>query len=59
MVQQDPAGYILSLQITDCTGDELFKHSVEVAVRRSEPLPLAPNPSVFQRTLIFDFKPQR
>ncbi|WP_455386040.1 cell envelope integrity protein TolA, partial [Acidihalobacter prosperus] len=56
-VKQDQGGYILSLQIGQCTGDELFKRSVETAVKRSEPLPLAPNQQVFQATLNFTFKP--
>jgi colicin import membrane protein len=56
-VKQDQGGYILSLQIGQCTGDELFRRSVETAVKRSEPLPLAPNPQVFQATLNFTFKP--
>ena len=56
-VKQDQGGYILSLQIGQCTGDELFRRSVETAVKRSEPLPLAPNAQVFQATLNFTFKP--
>ncbi len=58
-VKQDQGGYILSLQIGQCSGDELFRRSIETAVKRSEPLPLAPNQQVFQATLNFTFKPNQ
>ncbi len=57
-VKQDPAGYILSFHVGRCTGDELFRRSVETAIVQSSPLPLAPSPAVFHSTLTFIFKPE-
>ena len=34
----------------------MFQRSVEQAVRRAAPLPAPPEPSLFARTIVFDFK---
>lgn len=57
-VQQAPGGYILDVRIDRCTGDAAFCRSVEAAVRKAEPLPLPPDPEVFNRELDFTFDPQ-
>jgi colicin import membrane protein len=43
---------------TNCTGDAAFARSVETAVLRSSPLPPPPNPALFDRNLLFNFKPE-
>jgi colicin import membrane protein len=57
-VQQIPGGEIVSAVATNCTGDAAFARSVEAAVLRSSPLPPPPNPALFERNLLFNFKPE-
>lgn len=57
-LKQDRAGNILSVSISQCIGGAGFIQSIEDAIRRSDPLPKASNDQVFQKMLIFDFKPQ-
>lgn len=57
-VQQIPGGEVISVKVENCTGDTAFARSVEVAVLRSSPLPLPPDPRLFDRNLQLTFKPQ-
>ncbi|HEY4365834.1 MAG TPA: cell envelope integrity protein TolA [Steroidobacteraceae bacterium] len=56
-VAQTPAGVVLSVQVTDCNGDAAVKQSIEAAVMRSSPLPPPPDQRLFERNLLFVFKP--
>ncbi len=58
-VQQIPGGEIVSAVAVNCHGDAAFARSVEVAVLRSSPLPPPPNPALFERNLLFNFKPEK
>lgn len=56
-VNQAPGGTVLSVQIGACNGDAAVRQSIETAVHRASPLPAPPDPRLFERTLIFTFKP--
>jgi colicin import membrane protein len=56
-VAQTPAGVVLSVQVGQCNGDAAVKQSIETAVLRSSPLPPPPDPRMFERNLVFLFKP--
>lgn len=58
-VVQIPSGEVVSVQVTRCNGDDAVVRSIEAAVRRSSPLPLPPNPALFQRNLNLTFVPDR
>jgi colicin import membrane protein len=57
-VAQTPAGVVLSVQVGRCNGDAAVRQSIETAVHRASPLPPPPNPRLFERNLVFIFKPQ-
>lgn len=57
-VTQMPGGMVMEVKLLNCSGDELFKRSVISAVEKSSPLPAPPDPSLFDRELEFDFKPE-
>ncbi len=59
-VRMMPTGDVLKVEARRCVGDDLFKRSVEDAVRAAAPLPLPPNKSLFRthfREITFKFKP--
>lgn len=58
-VYQAPGGFILDVRVERCSGGgEAMRRSVELAVRKSEPLPAPPDPALFERQLVFVFKPE-
>ncbi|MFZ5622570.1 MAG: cell envelope integrity protein TolA [Pseudomonadota bacterium] len=59
-VQLIPGGDVASVQIVQSSGDPAFDRSVEAAVYRAAPLPLPPDPALFEsfRTLRFVFAPK-
>ncbi len=59
MVRLIPGGEVVSVQITQSSGDPVFDRSVERAVRKASPLPLPDDSSMFPyfRELKFIFKP--
>lgn len=57
-VRQIPGGEVIDVQVSRCTGDETFHRSVETAVRKASPLPIPQDPRLFEREIIFDFKPR-
>lgn len=57
-VAQLPGGQIASVKIIESCGNALLDDSVERAVRKSDPLPVVPDPSIFERELRFYFKPE-
>jgi colicin import membrane protein len=56
-VTQTPTGTVLSAEVTECNGDAAVKQSIETAVRKASPLPLPPDQRLFERNLVFIFKP--
>jgi len=59
-VQLMPGGDVISAQVVQSSGDAAFDRSVEAAVYRAAPLPLPPDPGLFEsfRTLTFNFSPK-
>lgn len=58
---QDEDGYVQAVNVQDCTIDESsnadsFKTSIERAVYKASPLPLAPDQSVFDTEIMFRFR---
>ena len=56
-VDQLPSGEVLNLRLKRSSGVAALDEAIERAIRRSSPLPLPSNPSLFQRTLEFKFRP--
>ena len=52
------ASLVLNINFEGCRGDAVFKRSVENAVRKSSPLPAAPDPSIRVDTIRFLFRPE-
>jgi colicin import membrane protein len=57
-VTQAPGGTVLSVQIDKCNGDDAVRESIKMAVTRSSPLPAPPDARLFQRVIVFVFKPR-
>lgn len=58
IVTQTMMGDVIDVRLQSCTDDNAFQRSVERAVRTASPLPLPPNPDVFDREIYFTFKPR-
>jgi colicin import membrane protein len=58
-VTQIPGGEVVGVRLGECNGDEVVVRSIEAAVYRSSPLPLPPDPELFERNLRFTFKPEQ
>jgi colicin import membrane protein len=56
-VTQVPGGVVTQVSIGDCNGDQAVRESIATAVYRASPLPPPPDPSLFERDLTIDFKP--
>jgi colicin import membrane protein len=56
-VTQVPGGEVTQVRIGDCNGDQAVRESIEAAVYRASPLPPPPDPSLFDRNLKINFKP--
>lgn len=56
-VTQVPGGEVGSVRVGECNGDEIVRQSIEAAVYRASPLPVPPDPALFERNLRFNFKP--
>ncbi len=56
-VTQDPSGEVVSVRVGECNGDDIVRQSIEAAVHRASPLPLPSDPSLFERNLRLNFKP--
>jgi len=57
-VTQIPGGDVVDVQVTRCNGDDAVIRSIENAVLRASPLPPPPDPALFERRLVLDFKPE-
>jgi len=58
---QDENGYVEAVNVQDCTIDdsdkaESFRNSIERAVYKASPLPMAPDQSVFDTEIMFFFR---
>ena len=56
-VTQVPGGEVTQVSIGACNGDEAVKESIAAAAYRASPLPPPPDPSLFDRNLRINFKP--
>ena len=57
-ITQIPGGEVVGVRVGSCNGDESVRQSIETAAYRASPLPLPPDPSLFDRNLLVTFKPQ-
>jgi colicin import membrane protein len=57
-VTQAPGGTVLSVQVDRCNGDQAVRQSIEAAVYRSSPLPPPEDARLFERVILFQFKPE-
>jgi colicin import membrane protein len=57
-VTQIPGGEVVDVRVVACTGDAAVVRSIEAAVYKSSPLPPPPDPSLFERELLFKFEPE-
>ncbi len=58
-VTQIPGGTVTGVRLGRCNGDEAVRRSIETAVLRASPLPLPDDPALFERNLLFTFKPEQ
>lgn len=56
-VDQLPSGEVLDVRLKRSSGVAALDEAIERAIRRSNPLPVPANPSLFQRTLELKFRP--
>ncbi len=57
-IRQLPGGEVVSVSIGRCNGDAAVRRSIENAVYQSSPLPNPPDPSVFDRNIVLEFRPR-
>ncbi len=57
-IRQLPGGEVVSVSIGRCNGDAAVRRSIETAVYRASPLPNPPDPSVFDRNIVLEFRPR-
>ena len=53
-----PGMQVVNAEILRCNGDEAVRRSIIAAVERASPLPRPSDPALFERTIVFVFKPQ-
>ena len=58
IVTQTMSGDVIDVRVQSCTSDNAFQRSVERAVQKASPLPLPPDPELFDREIYFKFKPR-
>lgn len=58
-VNQIPGGEVINVTVTQCIGDDVFRRSVETAVYKASPLPRPSDPGLFDREIVFTFKPKK
>lgn len=58
IVTQTMMGDVIDVMLQACSSDNAFQRSVERAVRKASPLPLPPDPELFDRKIYFKFKPR-
>ncbi len=58
IVTQSYTGDVVGVSLQSCKADIAFQRSVERAVQKASPLPLPPNPDIFDRKIYFTFRPK-
>jgi colicin import membrane protein len=49
---------VVSAEIVSCNGDDAVRRSILAAVERASPLPRPSDPALFERSIVFIFKPE-
>jgi colicin import membrane protein len=57
-VTQIPGGEVVGVRFGRCDADDVVRRSIENAVYKASPLPKPANPALFERNLVFEFKPE-
>ena len=57
-ISQIPGGEVVDVRIAECNADQATRRSIEAAVFKASPLPEPPDPNLFERNIIFIFKPE-
>ena len=57
-ISQIPGGVVIDVHIAECNADEATRLSIVAAVFKASPLPEPPDPNLFERNIIFNFKPE-
>jgi len=57
-IRQLPGGEVVSVSIGACNADSTVRRSIEAAVYKASPLPAPRDPSVFDRNLRLEFRPE-
>ena len=58
-VKQIPGGEVVGATIGQCNGDDAVKRSIEAAAFKASPLPEPEDPTLFERNLRMNFKPEQ
>ncbi len=58
LVRQSSQGVVENVIVEDCTGNDVFRKSVENAVWKANPLPMPPSPDLFDQEVRFTFSPR-
>ncbi len=58
LVEQLPSGEVLKVEVLKTCGSQVLDRTVEAAVYKASPLPRPENPAVFDREILFTFKPR-
>lgn len=56
-VEQIPGGEVVDVKVTQCNGDDVVQRSIIAAVNKASPLPAPSDPALFDRVIVFNFKP--
>ncbi|MGB5210511.1 MAG: TonB C-terminal domain-containing protein [Gammaproteobacteria bacterium] len=56
-VTQIPGGEVVAVRFGACDAGDTVKRSIEAAVFKASPLPRPPDPALFERNLVLDFRP--
>ncbi len=57
-INQLPSGEVVKAEVLACNGDQVVRESIETAVYNASPLPIAPDPALFERILVLNFRPE-
>jgi len=53
-----PGMQVVNAEILSCNGGEAVRRSILAAVERASPLPRPSDPALFERSIVFVFKPE-
>lgn len=57
-ITQTQSGEVVKAEVLSCNGDQTVRESIETAVYNASPLPVAPDPALFERNLVLNFRPE-